>query len=87
MQKPRGIPRGCTIFLMKAGGELLDVLASLLAVALASQRLFGALLFARFQIERMPFDLFDDVLLLDFALEAAQRAFQSFTILDMDFCQ
>ena len=67
--------------------RLLDVLASLLAIPFASQRFFGALLFARLQIERVTFDLFDDVLLLDFALEAPQCAFERFAVLDMDFSQ
>ena len=35
----------------------------------------------------MSLDFFDNVFLLDFALEAAQRAFQGFSILDLDFSQ
>jgi len=35
----------------------------------------------------MSLDFFDDVLLLDFALEAVQRTFQGFSILDLDFSQ
>jgi len=35
----------------------------------------------------MPLDLFNDVLLQDLALEAAQCVFQRFAILDMDFSQ
>ena len=54
--------------------RLLDVLASLLAVAFARQRFLGALLLAGLQVKRMPLDLFDDVFLLDLALKPAQRA-------------
>ena len=35
----------------------------------------------------MLLDLLDDVFLLHFALKTAQRAFQSFTILQIYFCQ
>ena len=35
----------------------------------------------------MPLDFLDDVLLLDLSLETSQRAFQGFSVLDMDFCQ
>jgi len=35
----------------------------------------------------MPLDFLNDVLLLDLALETAQRAFQGFSILDVDFSQ
>src|SRR5258708_290031 len=51
---------------------LLCVARPLLAVALASQGFFGALLLARFQIERVPLDFLDNVFLLHFALETAQ---------------
>lgn len=35
----------------------------------------------------MPLDLLHNVFLLDLAFEATQRALQSLTILQMDFCQ
>ncbi len=35
----------------------------------------------------MPFDFFYDIFLLYFSLEPAQSAFESLTILQMDFCQ
>ena len=63
------------------------VARALLAVALACQQCLDALLLTWLQIERVPFDLLDDVLLLDFALEASERAFQGFTILYVDFGQ
>ena len=67
--------------------RLLDVLASLFPVTLPRQRLFRALLFAGLQIEGVTLYLFDNVLLLHFALEAPQSAFERFAILDMDFSQ
>jgi hypothetical protein len=66
---------------------LLDVLASLLPVALARQRFLGPLLLSGLQIKRMALDLFDDVLLLDLPLEAPQSAFERLALLDMDFSQ
>jgi hypothetical protein len=47
----------------------------LLPGAFASQRRLESLLLAWLQIESVPLDLLDDVLLQDFALEAAQRVF------------
>jgi hypothetical protein len=35
----------------------------------------------------VPFDLFDDVLLLDLALETAERIFQRFAFLEFYFSQ
>src|SRR5271155_4739439 len=66
---------------------LLRVSGTLFAVALARQGFLGALLLTRFQVEGMPLDFLDDVLLLDLAFETAQSAFQAFSILDVDFCQ
>ena len=60
---------------------------NLLAIALASQRFFHALLLAWFQIERVTLDLFDNVFGLDFALEAAQGIFERFTFLNSNLCQ
>jgi hypothetical protein len=51
--------------------KLFDFTWPLFAVALAGQCFLGAALFAWFQIKRMPLDLFDDVFLLHFALEAS----------------
>ena len=61
--------------------SLFDVFVTFLSVTLASQCFFGALLFAGLQVEGVTFDLFDDVLLLDLALESPQGAFQGFTLL------
>ena len=78
----------CTKFF---GAELIRVLldgaADLLAVALARERRFYATLLARRQEEGMPFDILDDVLLLHFALETAQSAFERLAVADSNFCQ
>jgi hypothetical protein len=60
---------------------------ALLAIPLARQGFLGALLLTWLQVERVAPDFLDDVILLDFALETAQRAFQSFPILKMDLGQ
>ena len=60
---------------------------NLLAITLASQRFFHALLLAWFQIERVTLDLFDNVFGLDFALETAQGIFERFTFLNSNLCQ
>jgi len=57
------------------GLELLDLPTTLLSVSLTSQRLLGSFLLAGLQVKRVPFDLFDNVLLLDFTLEAAKGVF------------
>ena len=61
--------------------------ARFFAAALASQRLFNTFLFAGLQVKGVAFDLFDDVFLLHFALEAAQRIFKRLALLDANFCQ
>jgi hypothetical protein len=66
---------------------LLGISRTLFPVALARQSFLRALLLTRLQVEGMSLDFLDDVLLLDLALETAQRAFQGFSILDVDFCQ
>jgi hypothetical protein len=55
--------------------------AHLFAQAFASQSLFDPLLFARLQVEGMLFDVLDDVFLLNFALEAPERAFEGLTFI------
>src|SRR6516225_11633003 len=52
-----------------------------LTIALARQRRLNPLLLAWFQIERVPFDFFNDVFLEDFALEAPQRVIERFAFL------
>ena len=63
------------------------VACALFAIPLARQRGFDALLFARFQIERVALHFFDDVFLKDLPLEAPQRTVERFALMDMDFCQ
>ncbi len=66
--------------------ELVLVLADLLPIALASKRLFDALLFAWFQIEGVALDLLDDVFRLNFTFEATQGIFERFTFLNSNLC-
>jgi hypothetical protein len=54
---------------------------------LARKRLLYAPLFAWLQIVRVPLKFLDYVVLLDFALEAAQGVFQRFAFLQPDFSQ
>jgi hypothetical protein len=55
--------------------ELVLLLTSFFAAALARQRFFHTLLFARLEVEGMTLHFLDDVLLLDLTLEAAQSVF------------
>jgi hypothetical protein len=64
-----------------------DVAIAFLAVALASQRGFDSLLLTRLQIESVSLYFLNDVLLHNFALEAAERVLESFTILNVDLSQ
>ena len=51
-------------------GPLLDFPATLLPVSFAGKSGLDPFFLPRLQIERMPLDLFDDVFLLHFPLEA-----------------
>ncbi len=62
-------------------------LTYLLAIALARERLFDALLLAGLQVEGVTLYLFDNVFGLNFALEAAQGIFERFTFLNSNLCQ
>src|SRR6516225_2307745 len=64
-----------------------DVAIAFLAVALARQRGFDALLLTRLQIESMSLHFLNNVLLQNFALEAPERVLKGFTILNVDFGQ
>jgi hypothetical protein len=57
------------------------------AVAFTRERRLNALFLARFQVKRVPFDLFNDVFLEDFTLEAPQRIIQRFTFLESNLGQ
>jgi hypothetical protein len=67
--------------------RLLDFPAIFLPVSFTGKRLLCPELLARLQVERVSFDLFDDVLLLDFALEATKGVFKSFALLKLYFSQ
>jgi hypothetical protein len=54
---------------------LLNFPARFLPVPFSGQRLLGPPLLSRLQIERVAFDLFDDVLLLYLSLEAPKGVF------------
>ena len=72
---------------MPAAPGLFDFPATLLPVAFAGQRLLGPELLARLQIEGVPLDLLNDVLLLDFSFEAAKGVFKRFALLKLYFSQ
>ena len=63
----------------------LAVAAALLAVALARQGGFHALLLAGLQIKGVALDLLDDFFTEHQTLKPAQRAFQSLAVLQMYF--
>jgi hypothetical protein len=63
-------------------GSLLRIPASLLTIALAGQRLFDAEFLAWLQIEGVPFDFPDDVLLNNLPLEAAERVLHRLAVLE-----
>jgi len=60
---------------------LFDFPARLFPVSLAGQRLLDPLFLSRLQVEGVPLDLLDNVLLLDLSLEAPQSVFERFTVL------
>ena len=66
---------------------LFNFAAAFLPVTFAGQSLFNPQFLAWLQIERMAFDLFDDVFLLHFSFEAPKGVFQGLTFLESDFCQ
>ena len=72
---------------MVAKLELILLLTDLLAITLACKRFFHALLLTGLQIKRVTLDFLDDVLLLDLALEPAQRVFERFAFLNANLCQ
>ena len=66
---------------------LVLLLANFFASAFPGQRGLNALLFTGFQVKGVTLDLFDNVFLLHFALEAAQRIFERFPLLQPNFGQ
>jgi hypothetical protein len=83
------LPLGCESVIVETPvpRRLFGFAGTFFSVALARESFLGALLLTRLQVEGMSLDFLDDVLLLDLALETAQRAFQGFSVLDVDFCQ
>jgi hypothetical protein len=72
---------------MVAEPELVLLLTDLLAIALASKRLFHALLFTWFQIKRVALDFLDNVFRLHLALKTAQCVLKGFAFLYSNLCQ
>ncbi len=66
---------------------LVLLLANLLTCALTSQRCLYAFLLTGFQVKGVALNLFNNVFLLHFALEAAQRVLEGFSLLKPNFRQ
>jgi hypothetical protein len=60
---------------------------NLLAAAFAGQSLLNPFLLARLQVKGVFLDFFDDVFLLNFALEPSQRIFDRLAILNSNLSQ
>jgi hypothetical protein len=60
-------------------------LSGFLARPFSSQGLLDPSLFPGFQVKGVPFDFFDDVFLLNLALEAAESALDRLAFLNLDF--
>ena len=67
--------------------ELVLLFTSFFTVALACQRFFHPFLFARLEVKGMTLHFLNDVLLLDFTLEAPQGVLEGFTLLNANFRQ
>jgi len=66
---------------------LFGIAPHLFAAPLAGQRLLHPALFSRLQIVGMFLNFFDDIFLLNFALEAAQGVFERLAFLESYFGQ
>ena len=73
--------------LLQTDSALILLLANFLTGTLAGESGFYAFFLPRFQVKGVAFDLFDDVFLLHFALEAAQGVLQRLTLLQSNFRQ
>ena len=82
--KPRRRLKACPT---TEGGNLLDVFIALLSVALAGEGFLGPALLAGLQVEGVALDLFDNVFLLDLALESPESALKCFALLHEYFSQ
>ena len=72
---------------MVAELKLILLLTELLAIALASKRLFHALLLTWFQIKRVTLNFLDNVFRLHLALKAPQCVLKGFAFLYSNLCQ
>jgi|tagenome__1003787_1003787.scaffolds.fasta_scaffold20913749_2 hypothetical protein len=63
------------------------LLARLLPAALACDGFLYAFLFARLEVKGMTLNFLDNVLLLDFPLEAPQGVLEGLALLNSNFCQ
>jgi hypothetical protein len=63
------------------------ILSGLLAGSFSSQGLLDPALFPWLQVKGMSFDFFDDVFLLDLALETAESVLEGFSFLKSYFSQ
>src|ERR1700688_703833 len=85
-----GPPReGATLYCLNSYSlsALVLFFANFLASTLASESGFHAFLLTRLQVKGVALDLFNNVFLLYFALEAAQGVFERFTLLQPNFRQ
>lgn len=64
----------------------IDWPAEFFAITFARERRFQPTLFARRNIESVPFDFTNDVFLLHLAFETAQRALERLAVAEFDFC-
>jgi hypothetical protein len=72
---------------LRPGLSRFGVPAPILAGALPCERRFYTLLLSRFQVECVPFDLLDDVLLQDLAFKAPQCTVQTFAFVELYLSQ
>lgn len=73
------------MYKIKRGLKLFNLARTLFTIPFTSEGFFGTPLFTWLQVKRMPLNFFHNVLLLDFALEAAERTLKSFPVLYVDF--
>ncbi len=75
-QQMGGSSRSILMVIYRARLQSLEDAAVSLTITLASQRRFQTAFLARWNVEGMSFDFFDDVFLLHLAFEATEGAFQ-----------
>src|ERR1700688_618524 len=81
----KGTTLYCLVLLLEL--RLILLFANFLTSALASERGFHSFFLTWFQVKGVAFNLFNNVFLLHFALEAAQSVFEGFTLLQSNFRQ